>query len=168
MLWQKRCSKGLHHYFCRELFKNTNMADMRFRVKAHSESPSKTVIKARKFQIIVDEPQELGGTDAGANPVEYVLAAFAGCLNVVSHMVAKEMNFELRGIEIDLVGDLDPSKLFGMDVDSRAGYKQITVTLKPDCDVDKEILTQWMHTVESRCPVSDNILHATPVKIKLK
>lgn len=144
------------------------MAKMRFRVMAHSESPTKTVIKARKFQIIVDEPKELGGTDGGANPVEYVLAAFAGCLNVVSHMVAKEMGFELRGIEIDIVGDLDPSRLFGMDVPTRAGYKQITVKLKPDCDVDKETLTKWMHTVDSRCPVSDNIQNATPVKIQLK
>lgn len=141
---------------------------MKFRVKAHSESPSKTVVKARKFQIIVDEPKELGGSDGGANPVEYVLAAFAGCLNVVSHMVAKEMGFELRGVEIDLVGDLDPSKLFGMDVPTRAGYKHITVKLKPDCDVDKETLTKWMHTVEARCPVSDNIQNATPVKIQLK
>lgn len=144
------------------------MADMRFRVKAHSESPSKTVVKARKFQIIVDEPKELGGSDGGANPVEYVLAAFAGCLNVVSHMVAKEMGFELRGVEIDLVGDLDPSRLFGMDVPTRAGYKHITVKLKPDCDVDKETLTKWMHTVEARCPVSDNIQNTTPVKIQLK
>ena len=131
---------------------------MRFRVKAHSENPTKTVVKARNFEIIIDEPQELGGTDSGANPVEYVLAAFAGCLNVMAHVIAKEMNFELRGVEIDLSGDLNPARLFGMSFEERAGYKQIQVRIKPDCDAD----------AESRCPVSDNLQHPTPVKIDLK
>ena len=93
------------------------MADSRFRVKAHSESPTKTIVKARQFEIVVDEPAELGGTDLGANPVEYVLAAFAGCLNVMAHVIAKELNFELRGVEIDLYGDLNPARLFGMSFD---------------------------------------------------
>ena len=97
------------------------MADSRFRVKAHSESPTKTIVKARQFEIVVDEPAELGGTDLGANPVEYVLAAFAGCLNVMAHVIAKELNFELRGVEIDLYGDLNPARLFGMGFDVRAG-----------------------------------------------
>ena len=30
------------------------MADMNFRVKAHSESATKTVVKARQFEIVVD------------------------------------------------------------------------------------------------------------------
>lgn len=141
---------------------------MRARVKAHSENPTKTVVKARNFQITIDEPQDLGGTDSGPNPVEYVLAAFSGCLNVVSHMVAKEMGFELKGVTIDIYGDLDPARLFGTSTAERAGFKQINVRIKPDCDVDKETLTKWVQTIESRCPVSDNIQHPTPVKIELK
>lgn len=144
------------------------MADMRVRVKAHSESPSKTMVKARKFKIIVDEPQDLGGTDGGPNPVEYVLAAYAGCLNVVSHMIAKEMGFQLRGIEIELYGDLDPARLFGTSFDNRAGYKQIIVKIKPDCDADEETLAKWIESVDNRCPVSDNIQNTTPIKIELK
>ena len=65
------------------------MADIKFRVEAHSENPTKTVVKARNFEIIIDEPANLGGTDHGANPVEYVLAALSGCLNVMCHVIAK-------------------------------------------------------------------------------
>lgn len=89
------------------------MADIKFRVKAISENATKTIVKARQFEIIIDEPADLGGTDSGPNPVEFVLAAFAGCLNVMAHVVAKEMQFELRGVEIDLSGDLNPARLFG-------------------------------------------------------
>ncbi len=144
------------------------MSDIRFRAKAHSQSATKTVVKARNFEIVVDEPQDLGGTDCAANPVEYVLAAFAGCLNVMAHVIAKEMNFELRGVEIDLSGDINPARLFGMSYDDRAGYKTISVKIKPDCDAPKEILEKWIEAIESRCPVSDNLQHETPVKIELR
>ncbi len=144
------------------------MADIKFRVRAHSENATKTVVSARKFNMVIDEPADLGGSDAGPNPVEYVLAAFAGCLNVMGHIIAKEMNFELRSIQIDLSGNLNPARLFGMSFDERAGYKEIVVVLKPDCDADDDTLEKWAKEIENRCPVSDNIQHTTPVKIKVK
>ena len=144
------------------------MADSRFRVKAHSENQAKTIVKARQFEIVVDEPAELGGTDTGANPVEYVLAAFAGCINVMAHVIAKEMNFELRGVKIDISGDLNPARLFGLSYEDRAGYKQIVVRIKPDCDADGETLNKWKEAIENRCPVSDNLQNPTPVKIEVK
>ncbi len=144
------------------------MSDIRFRVKAQSANAAKTVVKARQFEIIVDEPADLGGTDMGPNPVEYVLASLAGCLNVMAHLVAKEMDFELRGVEIDLWGDLNPARLFGQSFEQRAGYKEIGVYIKPDCDVDDATLEKWVKAVEERCPVSDNLQNPTPVKIEVR
>lgn len=144
------------------------MATIKFNVKARSENPTKTVVEARDFKIIVDEPQNLGGTDAGPNPVEYVLAALAGCMNVVGHVVAKEMNFELRSLALEIEGDLDPGKFMGKSMKERAGYKEIRVVLKPESDASKEVLDKWVEAVENRCPVSDNIANATPVKVTCK
>lgn len=144
------------------------MADMKFRVKATSASPAKTIVKARNFEIIIDEPQELGGSNEGANPVEYVLAAFAGCLNVMAHVIANEMKFELRGVEIELSGDLNPARLFGQSFEERAGYKQIEVVIKPDTNADEKTLDKWLKAVEDRCPVSDNLKNMTPISVKYK
>ncbi len=66
--------------------------DLKFSISATSETPTRVQGKARSFTMYVDEPPQLGGEDKGANPVEYLLAALAVCLNVVGHMVAKEMN----------------------------------------------------------------------------
>jgi uncharacterized OsmC-like protein len=143
------------------------MSDLKFRIKAESASNSKTIVKARNFEIIVDEPEDLGGSNAAPNPVEYILAAFAGCLNVMGHLIAGEMGFELRSLKIDIVGNLNPARLFGQSNEERAGYKNITVKLRPDCDADDDTLDKWMHAVEDRCPVSDNIQHLTPVKVEL-
>ena len=144
------------------------MADLKFRIKAQRASDAKTIVKARNFEIIVDEPQSLGGTDLAPNPVEYVLAALAGCLNVTGSLIAKEMGFELRDLQIEISGNLNPARLFGKTDVERAGYNSVDVKMIPDSDADEVTLNEWLRKVESRCPVSDNIMNSTPVKVGLK
>lgn len=142
------------------------MASLKFSVVSKSENPTKTIVEARNFKMIIDEPESLGGTDHGANPVEYVLAALSGCLNVVGHMVANEMGFNLRGLEFEIEGDLDPAKFQGKGT-GRAGFMEIRATVIPHTDANPEILQDWIKMVEGRCPVSDNLASPTPVKINL-
>ena len=148
--------------------KSKIMADIKFRTKAVGLNPTKTLVKARNFEIIVDEPQDLGGNDEGPNPVEYVLAAYAGCLNVMGHLIAKEMGFTLNGLKIDLAGSLNPARLFGQSYEDRAGYKEIQVTLKPECDIDDETLDKWQAAILDRCPVGDNLKNSTEIIVDLK
>ena len=143
------------------------MTSIKFGVTAKSENKTKTIVETRGFKMTIDEPETLGGTNGGANPVEYILAALSGCLNVVGHLIASEMGFKLNGLELFLEGDLDPAKFTGKSMDGRAGYSEIRVTLKPDTDADKETLDKWIKAVESRCPVSDNISNPTPLHIVL-
>lgn len=144
------------------------MSDLKFRVSAKSANPTKTIVKARGFEMIIDEPEALGGTNEGPNPVEVVLAAFSGCINVMAHLIAQEMNFELRGVEIKMSGNLNPNRLFGKSFDERAGYKGIEVSIEPDCDASPEVLEEWMKAIKDRCPVSDNLSNETPVSLTLK
>lgn len=141
------------------------MSNLTFSIKGRNENATRFVANARHFQLIVDEPEELGGTDQAANPVEFLLAAYAGCLNVMGHIVAKELEINLRSLEIDIEGDLDPSKVFGKPTVNRPGYQEIRVRLTPDSDATPEQLEIWTETVESRCPVNDNLLNPTPVSL---
>ena len=143
------------------------MSDLEFKVTGRSESPARIRVDARQFQLVVDEPPALGGSDVGANPVEYVLAALAGCLNVVAHVVAAEMGFRISGLEIEVSGKLNPRRLLNQPTDDRAGYKQIAVNLRVRADADAETLARWLRIVESRCPVSDNLANSTPVTLSL-
>jgi uncharacterized OsmC-like protein len=143
------------------------MPDMKFGVAAESQNKTKTVVRARGFTLTIDEPESLGGADAGANPVEYLLAALCGCLTVVGHLVAGEMNMPLKGLKMEMEGDLNPDKFAGRPSQDRAGFKQVRVTLQPDAGADAETLEKWMRSIEERCPVSDNIGNATPLIFKL-
>lgn len=140
----------------------------RFGVSATSDSHTKTTVSTRDFEFVVDEPPESGGTDDGPTPVEYLLGSWAGCLNVVAHIVADEYDFDLESVEIDLEGEIDPAKFLGKTEDGRAGYREIDVTLDVEADADADTLEEWFAEVEERCPVGDNIQNETPATIELE
>ena len=143
------------------------MGTIKFKANGRSENPTKTVVETRGFRIVIDEPKSVGGTNEAATPVEYVLAALAGCLNVVGHIVAKERGIELKGIEIEIEGDLDLQTYKNTDKES-AVYKEVRVRMKPDTDTDEETLKDWLEEVEGRCAVSRTIKSPIPVLISLK
>jgi uncharacterized OsmC-like protein len=139
----------------------------RFAVSAESESETKTVVEAREFEFVVDEPPSLGGTNDGPNPVEYLIGAWAGCLNVVVHTVGEEHGIDLERVEIAIEGDLDPRKFLGIDEDVRAGYQEINVRIEVESDADEEALEALHAEVEERCPVGDNIDNPTPTDVAI-
>jgi len=141
------------------------MPHLEFSVIGRSESPTRTVVTARQFRLVVDEPAELGGTDGGANPVEHVLAGLAGCLSVVAHVVARELGFTIRALEIAVSGTLDPARFLGEATTARAGYREIQAVLRVSSDADASTLERWIAAVRGRCPVSDNLAHPTPVRV---
>jgi uncharacterized OsmC-like protein len=141
------------------------MSNVKFEVMGRSESPARIAINARQFKLVVDEPPALGGDDLGANPVEYILAGLAGCLNVMAHLIAREMGVTLRKLEIEVSGELDADRLLGKSQAVRAGFQWISVLLKVNADADEATLQRWLAAVKDRCPVSDNLANPTPVKI---
>lgn len=140
---------------------------LNFSVSSRSESPAKTNISVRDFNLTVDEPVALGGTDLAPNPVEYILAGYAGCINVVAHIVAKEQNINLKDLEIDIDGDLDPARLFGTSFTERAGYKAIKVNLRTSTKLNEGQKVKWLKEIEYRCPVNDNLTNTTPINFSL-
>jgi uncharacterized OsmC-like protein len=144
------------------------MSDLIFSVKGESNSPAQFIAKTRQFKLIIDEPEGLGGTDEGANPVEYILAGLAGCLNVVGHIVAKELGFTIDKLKIEVVGNINPDRLFGVSDKERAGFKKIDLKLIPETDAPVEILVKWLKIVQERCPIKDNLMNITPIDICIK
>ena len=138
-----------------------------FSITATGDSETKTTVSVRDFEFVVDEPAELGGTNEGPNPVEYLLGAWAGCLNVVAQKVCAEHDVDLAGLEIDVEGDLDPRKFMGMADEPRAGFQEIRVELAVDTDADDETLETIREEVEARCPVGDNIMDPTPADVTI-
>ncbi|WP_296385818.1 OsmC family protein [Winogradskyella sp.] len=144
------------------------MSDLKFSISGESSSATQFIGKTRQFTLVVDEPESLGGTDEDANPVEYILAGFAGCANVIGHVVARELGFTINNLKIEVSGELNPERFLGSSYDERAGFKTISLNLVPDTDASIETLTKWLQIVEERCPVKDNLQNKTPVTIAVE
>ncbi len=59
-------------------------------VRGESESPMRMKIKSGKFEMIIDEPEEMGGTNLGPSPIQVLLMSLAGCINITGHQVARQ------------------------------------------------------------------------------
>ncbi|MFB6196012.1 MAG: OsmC family protein [Haloplanus sp.] len=137
-------------------------------IAAESESETKTVVTARDFEFVVDEPAELGGTNDGPNPVEYLIGAWAGCLNIVAHTVCDERGIDVDGIEIGIEGDFDPRKFLGTADDVRAGYQEVRARIDIATDADEATLNELRAEIEERCPVGDTIENPTPTDVTIE
>jgi uncharacterized OsmC-like protein len=137
--------------------------DLNFKINGKSIGHTKYQGYARNFELIVDEPEMLGGDDSAANPVEYLLAGYAGCLNVVFGIVAKELAIEIQSLKINIDGDINPEKFLGISNDERAGFKSLNVGISLIINSDKEKEDLLFKTVRNRCPINDNLSNPTPI-----
>jgi uncharacterized OsmC-like protein len=142
------------------------MADLVFSVEGQAESQTRLNVKTRQFSLVIDEPPTLGGDDLGANPVEYLLASYAGCVNVMAYLIAKELDIKLEKLTVKVDGNLNPDRLFGKSYDDRAGFKKINLKLEPVSDASPELLAKWANEIKKRCPINDNLSNPTPLSFQ--
>src|SRR6187551_174218 len=69
----------------------------------------------RRFQMYVDEPLELGGSNMDANPQEYLLGALNACMTVGFTALCALHGMEIEALEIVTEGDIDLRGFFGLD-----------------------------------------------------
>lgn len=138
-------------------------------VTVESVLTEKFVIESdiRGHKVVIDQPANAGGSDAGPTPLELVFASLAGCIGTIGRIVAMQKRIDLRGMKIKVEGDLDTDGLLGKPIDGRVGFAGITVTVDVDADMTDEEKEAFIHEVDRRCPVSENLLNATPITAKL-
>ena len=126
-----------------------------------------TQTRETPFVFQKDEPPVLLGQDAGANPVEYLFAALAGCVTtgLVYHAAAK--GIELDEVESTYEGDLDLRGFLGMTNEVRNGYESITITFKIKSDAPREQLEELVQIAQDRSPVFDIVSNPVPINVKL-
>jgi uncharacterized OsmC-like protein len=132
-------------------------------VEAHMGERFKIESKIRDHTLYVDQPKTGGGDDAGPTPLEYMFLSLAGCIATIGRIVAKQKRITLRAMDVKVEGELDMEVLMGRNPDSRSGFTGLKVTARIDADMSKEEKEQFLHEVDRRCPVSDNLHSLTPM-----
>ena len=118
--------------------------------------------------MIIDEPEKLGGTDHGPNPVEVVLSALGACQEITYRLFADKMEIPVTGVSVVVTGDIDLCGFFAVNDDVRPGYNNITANVKIESTASDADVARLVDAVDAHCPVLDIISNQTPVKINIE
>jgi uncharacterized OsmC-like protein len=121
----------------------------------------------RRFAIDIDEPFELGGGNAFANPQEYLLAAINACMIVGYTMGCALHGIALQKLEITTEGDIDLRGLFGLDPAVAPGYRELKSRVVIQGDGSEEQFRKIHETVLATSPNFYNITRAVRVMPEL-
>ncbi|WP_215114928.1 OsmC family protein [Exiguobacterium sp. s70] len=134
-------------------------------MRAEGEATSvKTTVHVRDLEpFVVDEPERLGGTDAGPNPLEYLLGALSSCTTIMIAYVAQDQDFNYDGVTFVTEGTLDPRGFQGVE-GVRTYFEKVHVNIVLDTIESDERIAALQKGVEARCPIH-NLMHAADVDI---
>ena len=133
---------------------------------SHLVDKFRSHVKTRDFEVIVDQPENMGSTDLGPRPSEYVLAALAACHEVTYRLYADAMDIDLQDIAVSVTGKSDANGFFDLDDEARAGFSEVYGTIEVVSDASEEDLERLRQAVNRHCPVLDDL--RKPVKVELE
>jgi uncharacterized OsmC-like protein len=121
--------------------------------------------RPKSFVLEKDEPEILLGTDRGANPVEYALAALLGCLTTTLIYHAAALGVELDEVESALEGDTDLRGFLGLDRTVRNGLSEIRVSFNVKSGASPEKVRELIELAQNRSGVFDMLSNGVPIKV---
>ena len=122
--------------------------------------------RAEPFVFDNGEPPILLGNNEGANPVEFVLHALAGCMTTTMVLHAAARGIEIDSVESAFEGDLDVQGFLGLDDKIRNGYQQIRINFKIEGDLSDKQKNELI-SFTSNSPVFDIVTNRVPVIVNL-
>ena len=112
-----------------------------YRTTAQCPTHARTEIPIRDQNVVIDEPEERGGTNMGATPTETALTALIACTNVIGHKNARKLGVDLGTITIDADCKFDRRGVL-MEEEIDLPFPEITLTVNCDTQESQDQLDQ--------------------------
>ena len=122
--------------------------------------------RSQPFQFTNGEPPVLLGHNEGANPVEFLLHALAGCVTTTLVLHAAVRGITIRSLSSELEGDLDLRGLLGLDDSVAPGYEHIRIRMDIEADCSEAELEDLLTVAQAHSPVCNTVCRPVPVTIE--
>jgi putative redox protein len=99
-------------------------------------------IEIGEHSLVADEPEDVGGDDAGPSPQELLAASLASCTAVTIEMYARRKNWDIGEVVVDV--NYEPAQ--------RGSPTKFQMNVKLPADLDPEQQQRIMQ-IAARCPV---------------
>ncbi len=118
------------------------------------------------FVFVNGEPPVLLGNNEGANPVEFLLHALAGCVTTTLILHAAARGIKIQELSTSLEGNIDLHGLLGLDESVSPGYEQIRIKMNVKADCSDEELDKLLAFTKEHSPVCQSVCRPVPVSIE--
>ncbi len=143
-----------------------NGGENRSRIKEFYGAGSEDESRTEAFEFTNGEPPVLLGTNEGANPVEFLLHALAGCVTSTTVLHAAARGIQIESLSTELVGTIDIQGLLALDDSVPAGYEQIQIKMDIKADCSNDELDELLAFAKNHSPVCNTICRPVPVTVE--
>ncbi|MFX1409072.1 MAG: OsmC family protein [Promethearchaeota archaeon] len=120
------------------------------------------------FELLIDAPGGLGGTNKGPSPLLVILSSIGACIIAVTRFWAKIMNIEIEEMKVFSRGHINLGAIFGIDDNELAGYDKLEPVIRIKADASEDKINELMDKVFNHCPVITNFGGASKITPKVQ
>ena len=143
-----------------------NGGENRSRIKEFYGAGGEDESRSEAFTFTNGEPPVLLGANEGANPVEFLLHALAGCVTTTIVLHAAARGIQIERLATELVGNIDVQGLLALDDTVPVGYEQIQINIDIKADCSNEELDELLAFAKEHSPVCNTVCRPVPVMVK--
>lgn len=122
--------------------------------------------RSEPFEFTNGEPPVLLGGNEGANPVEFLLHALAGCVTTTTILHAAARGIRIKSLSTELDGNIDVQGLLDLDDQVPVGYEQIRIRMHIEADCSDEELDDLLAFARNHSPVCNTVCRPVPVIVE--
>lgn len=121
----------------------------------------------RDFNWVIDEPKQLGGTNYGPNPQEYLLSGLGACLMVGFVVGASVMGIQLSQLEVEVRSELDLAGFLAVREGADVALSGIRYTFRVAGDGTQEQFNILREQAVAHSPNAMSLAHGVPLSGEL-
>jgi uncharacterized OsmC-like protein len=138
----------------------------RSRIKEFYGAGQEDSSRTAAWEFTNGEPPVLLGANEGANPVEFLLHALAGCVTTTTILHATARGITIRRLRTELEGDIDLQGFLGLDPNVPPGYEAIRIRMEIEADCSDEELEDLLDFAREHSPVCNTVCRPVPVTVE--
>ncbi len=138
---------------------------VKLRASAECTSHSRSSIKVRDLNFVIDEPEARGGTNLGPTPTDTALAALIGCVNVIGNKCARQMGVDIGNLKIDAECEFDRRGVT-LEEEIEVPFAAVRLVVQSDGTADEAALARVGVETEKFCPLS-KLFRAAGTKVEV-
>jgi len=138
----------------------------RSKIKDFYGAGAEDTSRSEGWEFVNGEPPVLLGNNEGANPVEFLLHALAGCVTTTTVLHAAARGITINRLSTELEGAIDLQGLLALDDNVAPGYRSITIRMDIETDCSDEELDELLAFAKGHSPVCNTVCRPVPVTIE--